>query len=189
MARRKDHTREELLDLAVDAAIILVREGGPGKLTARKVAEQIGYTPGTLYNVFSNLDELIARVNQRSMENLYLRFKSLENKNYSEQLKGVAKAYVGFYKEEPYLWELLFEYPIDHESEWYSDSIAKVFSQVIDMLRVKGDNETDARREAKVFWATLHGICSLHYADKLDVGIVDSVEVLIRKFLKGYFDV
>ena len=45
MARRTDHTREELKDLIINAAwTIIETEGAPG-LTARKLASAIGYAP------------------------------------------------------------------------------------------------------------------------------------------------
>ena len=37
----------------------IVAENGLSALTARKVAQAIGYSPGTLYNVFDDLDDLI----------------------------------------------------------------------------------------------------------------------------------
>ena len=63
MARRKDHTREELTQLAIKAGRELVVEKGSAALTARNVAQAIGYTPGTLYNVFENIDALVAAIN------------------------------------------------------------------------------------------------------------------------------
>ena len=188
MARRKDHSREELTEIAIEAAIMLVREAGPPGLTARNVAKKIGYTPGTLYNVFSNLEELAARVNQRSLEALSAEFAALAAKKDSfQQLKGICRVYIDFYNKEPELWELLFAYPIIDKPEWYLASITKTFEGIAKALEAHGKKSEDARREAKVLWATLHGLCSLHHAGKLDVGKPDSLESLSRQFLSRYF--
>ncbi|MCZ6887392.1 MAG: TetR family transcriptional regulator [Gammaproteobacteria bacterium] len=48
MARRSDHTREELRALINDATSGLVGERGPEGVTARLIAERIGYAAGTL---------------------------------------------------------------------------------------------------------------------------------------------
>ena len=41
-----------------------------GRLTARKVAQAIGYAPGTLYNLFRNRDEMILHLNGRTLDRL-----------------------------------------------------------------------------------------------------------------------
>ena len=68
MPRRKDHTRKELTALAIEGGRKIVIEKGPGALTARSVAKEIGYTAGTLYNLFANIDELTAAINIGSMD-------------------------------------------------------------------------------------------------------------------------
>ena len=59
MARRSDHSREELREMALAATEEIIDQQGLAGLTARKVAAGIGYTVGTLYLVFRNLDDLI----------------------------------------------------------------------------------------------------------------------------------
>ena len=189
MARRKDHTREELTKSAIDAASELVRAAGVSELTARNVAKKIGYTPGTLYNLFSNLEELVTRVNQRSLEALTDRFRAFSGKKDSAtRLKGIARAYMDFYSKEPELWELLFAYPISNKPRWYVKSIINAFEEIANALESYGESPAEARREAKLLWATLHGLCSLHHAGKLYVGKPDSLESLSRHFLNRYFN-
>ena len=59
MARRSDHSRDELKALILDCAREIAEEEGLRGLTARRIATEIGYAPGTIYNLFSNLDDLI----------------------------------------------------------------------------------------------------------------------------------
>ena len=70
MGRRSDHSRDELYVMALDAAESIVREDGFPALTARKVAARIGYTAGTLYNIFRNQDDLIIHLNARTLGRL-----------------------------------------------------------------------------------------------------------------------
>ena len=70
MARRNQHSREELQALAIDAVRELVAEHGLAKLSVRKVAEKIRYTPGMLYHVFANLDDLILHANAATLDTL-----------------------------------------------------------------------------------------------------------------------
>ena len=62
MARRTDHSREELEALIVKVSRNIISEQGLSQLSTRKIAAEIGYSPGTIYNVFSDLDAVISKV-------------------------------------------------------------------------------------------------------------------------------
>ncbi|MEM9289303.1 MAG: TetR/AcrR family transcriptional regulator, partial [Pseudomonadota bacterium] len=62
MARRSDHSREEIAALAIASAKKLISENGIEEASIRKVAGDIGYSPGTLYNVFEDFYEIIIAV-------------------------------------------------------------------------------------------------------------------------------
>ena len=71
MARRSDHSREQLRRLALDSARQITAEEGLRGLKARRVAREIGYTIGTIYNVFEDLDDLIVQMNAETLGALY----------------------------------------------------------------------------------------------------------------------
>lgn len=73
MARRKDHSREELTHMILDAAAQLVQAGGAPALTARALGAAIGYAPGTVYNVLGSMDDVAMRLNARTLAMLYAR--------------------------------------------------------------------------------------------------------------------
>ena len=50
MGRRNDHSREELIEIAVKAGYDIACYQGVESLTTRAVAGVIGYSVGTLYN-------------------------------------------------------------------------------------------------------------------------------------------
>ena len=54
MARRNDHTRDELKEMAISAGQSIIIHEGFNKFSARKVARNIGYTVGTIYNIVGN---------------------------------------------------------------------------------------------------------------------------------------
>ena len=66
MGRRSDHTREELEQLIVGAGHTLLAEVGYQRFSAREVAKRIGYSVGTIYNVFDSLDDLMLAINGRT---------------------------------------------------------------------------------------------------------------------------
>lgn len=70
MGRRGEHSKDELTAMALDAAVALLEEEGPKRLTTRAVAGRIGYTVGSLYFVFRNREDLILQVNERTLDEL-----------------------------------------------------------------------------------------------------------------------
>jgi AcrR family transcriptional regulator len=114
MARRGDHSREEIRDMALDAAEAIVIAEGYSGLSARKVASAIGYTVGTLYLVFKNLNDLVLRVNGRTLDQLYERLEQClpegSRENPEQALTTLAHAYIGYAQAESPRWNMLFEY-------------------------------------------------------------------------------
>jgi AcrR family transcriptional regulator len=66
MGRRSDHTRDELEELIIAAGHRLLAETGYAGFSAREVAKRIGYSVGTLYNVFESHDDLMLAINTRT---------------------------------------------------------------------------------------------------------------------------
>ncbi|TVP77076.1 MAG: TetR/AcrR family transcriptional regulator [Puniceicoccaceae bacterium] len=188
MARRKDHTREELTELAIACGREIVIREGPAALTARRVAKAMGYTPGTLYNIFENIDALVAAINIGSMHQFADTLRSIRQQQASTEgrVRGIAQAYLDFHQQAPQLWSLLFAVPVQHESESYHQAIHAIFAQVTEAITPLSSSPTEARRKAKILWSTLHGICLLQQSGKLNVGQEDSAEELVAQFLDQF---
>lgn len=191
MARRKDHSREELISLAIQSGRELVIAEGPAALSARNVAKLMGYTPGTLYNLFDNIDGLAAAINSASLtqfaENLRVIIR--DNAKPKKRLHKIARAYLDFQDQAPHLWALLFARSIEHTSEAYSTAIHHVFDQVIIVMKPFSKNKKAARQNAKILWSTLHGICLLRATKKLDISEPDPAEELVERFLHNSFKI
>ncbi len=188
MARRKDHTREELTQMSIDAGRELVMNQGPSALTARRVASEIGYTAGTLYNLFENIDALAAAINIQSMESFAdkLDTATSSQSDAPTQLRKASQAYLDFHREEPNLWSLLFATPVDFQSEHYHTAIHRVFDPIAEAFQPLSQNAEEARKKAKILWSTLHGICLLKQSGKLNVSESDPIEELVTTFLDQF---
>lgn len=66
MGRRSDHSRAELEELILAEGHRLMAETGYARFSAREVAKRIGYSIGTIYNVFGSLDRLLMAINSRT---------------------------------------------------------------------------------------------------------------------------
>ncbi|MDD9907415.1 MAG: TetR/AcrR family transcriptional regulator [Rhodospirillaceae bacterium] len=192
MARRTDHSREELYENALAAAQNIVETDGFRALTARNVADAIGYSPGTLYNLFANLDDLILHLNGRTLDALHDRLDGGAIAETTEaRLAQLLDGYLGFLADHPRLWNVLFEYSLPEGQtppEWYARKVERVLGLLEDALTpLFDDEEIDIRADAaRTLWAGLHGICSLSGSGKLQVVSSQSMRTMAEGLVANY---
>jgi AcrR family transcriptional regulator len=173
MARRADHSREELSELALAAARDLAARQGLQALTARNVAKAIGYSPGTLYNLFEDLDDLVLHLNGRTLDELDVALsRAARTGEPQHDLGQLLDLYLQFVQDNRNLWRVLFDHPADTERavpQWYLDKVGRLLGRIEEILRPLFDQDArDAPASAaRVLWASLHGICSLSESGKL----------------------
>jgi AcrR family transcriptional regulator len=68
MAKRSEHTQEELKELVLSAAEAIVTEEGFSALKVRRIAAEIGYTVGSIYMVFTNMADLTVHINAKTLD-------------------------------------------------------------------------------------------------------------------------
>jgi len=193
MARRSDHSREEIRDMALEAAEQIILEQGQEGLTARKVASEIGYTVGTLYLVFENLDDLIMHINARTLDRLHQLVTDVETQNltHEDRLIRLGQIYIHFAYGDLHRWALIFEHHLPDERpipDWYAKKIMRVFTVVEELLKPLTPHRSDSEisQAACALWAGIHGICILGITQKLgDVG-EDSVQDLAKSLMVNY---
>ncbi len=193
MARRSDHSREQLQSMAVSAAIAILNEQGVAGLSARKVAKSIGYTVGTLYLVFKNLDELLLYVNAATLDDIHHAITE-EAKIHSEPtqiLTTMARAYLHYAQQHTARWSMLFSHQLpEGESlpDWFEQKIITVFDGVKQPLqRIQPDlNEQAVLQATRELWSGVHGACDLGLSNKLNMGEEFQLESLIESFVEHY---
>lgn len=160
----------------LDAAEALVREGGPSALTARSVAQAVGYAPGSLYVVFRNLDDLMVAVSGRTLERLYeaLQSSGAGTDTGVERLKAFAHTYIAFAAAEPHLWRMVFEHRLpegEPTPDWLPARIAQSFELVeraLSPVLPADAPQAMIRNAARALWSGVHGIAALAQTGKLD---------------------
>lgn len=172
MARRNDHSPDELRRLALDAARGLVAEEGLRGLTVRRVAERIGYAPGTLYNLFSNLDELVLRLNAETLDRMAEALAAAAARPPAERATALVEAYFDRIAAEPLAWGVLFEHRLPAGTalpDWYGERLDRLVGIAVAALEpLMTDWPVLERRRAIVaMWAGLHGISTLAVGAKL----------------------
>ena len=196
MARRATHTPEELNLIILDAAEAIIAETGLGGLSAREIARRIEYSPGTIYNVFKNLDDVVLQVEARMLDRLDARLAGVASDQGTPEdiARNMARAYLNFTHEHPKLWNLLFEHHLPAGTElpaWYQAKLEVLLAHVERAIAplIDAGEAAALSRAARVLWAGVHGITSLSTADKLGVITTETagalVDDLVRTYLAG----
>lgn len=172
MGRRSDHSADQLRALLLDAAERIVRDEGAAQLSVRKIARAVGYSPGTLYQHFGSIFELVTHLNGRTLARLAAALEAADAASDPEaQLRGFARSYLDFIGTNQRLWETLFIFSRAESApipNWYRARIDGLIERVALAFAGLGLTEPRAQREAaEMIWASIHAVCSLETSGKL----------------------
>ncbi len=193
MARRSDHTREELKELALKSAEELLNDKSASELSTRQIAAKMGYTVGTLYQIFKNLPDLLLHVNARTLKILYddCLALNLTSDNHQKNILAYANVYLEFAHSHPGLWELIFDNQILNDDElpdWYLQQVNSLFSLIEIQLKAiqPGASATEVTKTSRVLWSSVHGICTLSINNNLFAQSACSSEELIQSLISHF---
>ena len=175
--------------MALVAARHIVEAEGPRGLTARRVAGDIGYSVGTLYNLFQDLDDLILHLNGRTLDTLHEALADVGLTGEPElDLRRLAESYIRFSRTHSGLWNLMFEHrmpPDRYLPGWHAEKTLRLIGlleQALAPLFVPGQ-EAERRHAAQVLWSSLRGICGARAAEAQSAETVTAT--LMTHFLAG----
>lgn len=189
MARRSDHSKEELKTLILEETKKIVESEGLAGLTARRLAHDIGYTAGTLYHLFGSMEGIIFAVNQQTLSKLS---KLLNNpKNYPQNatlennLKTMAKIYIDFTHSHRQLWLMIFNHilPQNEQSpDWYKEQVINLFNPLEEMLSplFSEKNKEENILATRVLWLSVHGICFMEETQKTSIIPNNNAQIMIN---------
>jgi AcrR family transcriptional regulator len=193
MARRNDHSREQLRQLALHAAQFIIEAQGLRALSARKVAGRIGYTVGTLYRVFDHLDDLIMQVNARTLAELNATLDRAAADCHDAEgcLRALTHAYIDFASRHTPRWSALYEHGIETDirlPDDYRQQIASMYVRLEGVLKTVAPQRSpaDLARAARALWGGVQGVCMLALSDKLDIEHIESLPELADNLVGGY---
>ncbi|MEM7406565.1 MAG: TetR/AcrR family transcriptional regulator [Pseudomonadota bacterium] len=196
MGRRNDHTREQLRALTLDAASQLVASHGLKGLSARRIAEEIGYSAGSLYVVFANLDDIVVHVNAATLAELHdaIAHIPVAEPDPAQAMQALAKTYLQFAIANANRWRCIFDHRLPESvdlPDWYLAQVGRMFAVVAEPIaRLRPDlDAAGLQRAARALWSAVHGVCILGLDDKLDLSrdiqVDDVLETLVRTVMAG----
>lgn len=195
MGRRNEHSHDKIKQMAIDAGRNILETKGFSGLSARNVAGEIGYTAGTLYNVFDNFTDLICHINSKTLDDLkaYLEASLKPGQSGVDAILQLGQSYIEFARDNTNLWRSLFEFqhPDNYQiPKWYSDKVDSAFELPVRIIAPMFDGDMDrAIYEARVIWGGVHGICLLGMSRRLGQDseelLKSKVSALITNYVRG----
>jgi len=173
MGRRSSHSPGELRHLILQSARQIVESAGLKALSARAIAKDVGYSPGTLYNVFSNLDELLLTIQGALLEEAVAELQAIPpGPNGKIDLRALSDAYISFALRNRELWNLLLQHtpkPGKISCQLVDENFNVIIALLASAIKplMKGARETEIQQIAHAVWASIHGISAIAVADKI----------------------
>nr|PZN75694.1 MAG: hypothetical protein DIU57_18075 [Pseudomonadota bacterium] len=194
MGRRSRHTAEELRELAIQSAHQIIAENGLAGISARAIARRIGYSAGTLYNIFGSLDELVLEVEGLLLEALDRRLSQVAAEGPSRhQLNKLARAYLSFSRENEKVWSIVAQRVLPFNKStppWYSERLERLSDHFEDALASQlpemKNSPKSLKQSARVVWAALHGISLMSATRKLPPMCYESVQHIADDLIETY---
>lgn len=186
MARRSDHSQEQIKEMILNAAEAIIILDGAEALTVRKVAQEIGYTVGSIYMVYANMQDLLMHIKAHTLELLAAHLQENSGGGSPEQqVISLAESYLNFAGSNFNRWRLIFEPGLlddDSLPDWYKQKIEEVFAPVEALFRQIKPNLADeqTRLAARSFWCGVHGVCVLSLNGSLSRAGVENTEAAVR---------
>jgi len=197
MGRRSEHSRDELRQLILDATLELVTAQGADRVTARQIAQAVGYTPGMLYSVFVNLQDIFLHVNVISLEALYQDCASASESctEPAAAMQAMGLAYLQFAEQHTHQFDLLFRRVTSTDVDMpdaLRTRINALFFLVERELHTIAPKQTEqaVKLGARAIWSGVHGAAQLMLSEQLylDTPHADReiVDMLVSRFVDSW---
>ncbi len=196
--KRREQQKEDLSQLILKAAgEIFLRRGYEG-FSLRQVAEEIGYSPGTIYLYFANKDDLLRALAHQGFDDFsrMLETVSASSADPLERMIALWRGYVVFGLQNPAFYRLIFmerpDFFVNDQAEnapkWES-AFALWTSVMNDAVRAGKIRADDPVKTSDAIWSALHGIVALanrmpDFTAERALGAADAAIEMIIKGLR-----
>jgi AcrR family transcriptional regulator len=140
-------------------------EVGFARFSAREVAKRIGYSIGTIYNVFGTLDRLMLAINTRTFglwaDHLRSRLEDTE----TDRIRALVEGYFSFARDNMNLWMAIYDHRLPPDSampeelEQQRSELTEIVTREVAAALPERVRDS-APRLARSLIATVHGHCT-----------------------------
>ncbi len=196
-AERRERSRQKTRQAILEAAIRMFEREGYEGFSLRQVAENIGYTPTTIYLYFKDKDDLLFAVCSQGFAEFTqaLQTAYATHSDPLERLQALGWAYLEFGLSRPLHYQMMFM----QRSEWVlkathtkgdvegSNSYRIQMNAVIEAMKAGVIRMGDPIETTNLIWSGIHGIVSLALSMK---GIIPKwEEAEVRRLVADYLEV
>jgi len=175
----------------LEATKEIILEQGPYNVTVRKIAEKSGYSYGSIYNYYKDLDVLMFEVKNLMINDMIEDLSKLpSNEIYTiGDLKYISHMFIDYFMNNKHLYEFFYDYTIKKDGKTAMEDI-KFDNSVNTMLKglVKNNiiqnNEIEA--VAKTIGYSLYGMLTLYFSsnDLTKETIHKDLDLIIENTMK-----
>jgi AcrR family transcriptional regulator len=122
MGRRSDHSRIELRELILAEGHAQMAAAGFAQFSARAVAKAVGYSIGTIYNVFGTHDALILAINARTVEQWTAELRARLEDAQDDRIAELVRGYFDFALTNRHAWAAIYDHRLADPADmpdWY----------------------------------------------------------------------
>jgi AcrR family transcriptional regulator len=166
VGRRSDHSRAELREIIISEGHRQMHEVGFAHFSAREVAKRVGYSIGTVYNVFGSYDGLILAINGRTLELWldYLDTRLCSTETGADRLARAIDAYFEFAIINRHAWAALYDFRLPDDidpPDYYWQKVAAIMAVVEREVAaaLPDSRRSEAPELTRSLLATVHGHC------------------------------
>jgi AcrR family transcriptional regulator len=166
ITERREREKEEVRRKILDAARRLFQSEGYDKVTMRRIAEAIEYSPTTIYLHFEDKDDLVEALCREDFGRLLEAFSLLPPAaDPLDTIRQLGRAYVGFAVRNPNQFQFMFMtcHHKDH-APGPDDPGVQSFGALLDAVKracASGRFRTvDPLTAAQVLWMSVHGLAT-----------------------------
>ncbi|QRR00474.1 TetR/AcrR family transcriptional regulator [Dyadobacter sandarakinus] len=167
---RKEREKQDMRNLIIESATRLFLKQGYDKTSIRNIAEDIEYSPATIYLYFKDKDEIFYVIHENGFSMLLAEFRKSQNiVNPFERLVAICKSYIRFAIENQDFYDLMFIMraplaEIECNNEWPEGQnafafLVQVIHECLDQQLIR---PVDVGLQALSVWSMGHGLVSLY---------------------------
>ncbi|MFN8429397.1 MAG: TetR/AcrR family transcriptional regulator [Spirosomataceae bacterium] len=171
VADRKEREKEEMKARILEAAKKLFLENGFEKTSIRNIAEEIEYSPGTIYLYFKDKNDLLFALHQQAFGVLMASFMNVATiSDPFERLIALGHEYLRFAFDNPELYELMFLLTAPIEALDCCNEVWEDGRRSYDLLKMVVSEcqqagyfkNIDLEDLSLIIWSAVHGLVSIH---------------------------
>ena len=191
---RKEREKAELRTKILEAAKMLFLDKGFEKTSIRNIAEQIEYSPGTIYLYFKDKNELLFELHVEAFQALIIALSDIPIAEKAvERLEHMGNNYIKFAFENPELYNLMFIMEAPMETLECNNEIWDDGMKAFELLRYLVE---DCQKEgylsqynlddaSLMIWSFVHGLVTLKSRKRLEMFAEDD-QVTLERMMRAY---